>query len=148
EAPLLFRSAGDQEGRRRPADSDPPGTLHAGPVQLVVDDQLGNTAGAGAPGGRPLRHNVAGRGELPPGRTGVGVEPGSHRQPAGIVVGREVEVHRQASGSSAAGMSTTRARSHSPRLLAWASWRGDAATPSCSRPWITKVRQSTARDAW
>src|ERR671911_1334984 len=41
--------------------------------------------------------------------------------------------------SRPAGISTMRARSHSPRLFACASWRVDAATPPCSRPWITKL---------
>src|SRR5215207_4551598 len=57
--------------------------------------------------------------------------------------------------SRLAGISTMRARSHSPRLFACASWRVDAATPSGSRPWITKLSalrlarrcRSTARPA-
>ena len=44
-----------------------------------------------------------------------------------------------AESSSTSGTSTTRARSHSPRLLAWGSGRTDEATPSPSRPTITKL---------
>ena len=46
---------------------------------------------------------------------------------------------REDHGSSSAGMSTTRARSHSPRLLACGSSRVLAATPSPSSPAMTKL---------
>ena len=45
-------------------------------------------------------------------------------------------------------MSTNRARSHSPRLFAWASWRVDAATPSSSSPWSTKFSERIAGSRW
>src|SRR5271157_1935855 len=47
---------------------------------------------------------------------------------------------RDAAGSSStSGTSTTRARSHSPRLLACGSGRTDEATPSPRMPTITKL---------
>src|SRR6516165_685044 len=47
--------------------------------------------------------------------------------------------HGSWGGSSSAGMSTIRARSHSPRPLAWGSGLALAATPSPSSPAMTKL---------
>ncbi len=50
--------------------------------------------------------------------------------------------------SSARGMSTRRARRYSPRLFACGSLRVDAATPSPSRPWTTKLTLSRFGSGW
>ncbi len=52
--------------------------------------------------------------------------------------------HGRDPASRSEGTSTTRLRSHSPRPLAWASWRVDAATPSWRRSWMTKLRERSA----
>ena len=109
-------------------------------LQLVFDDQLVHRVGVESPRRWPVRHHVAGLGELTSGRVAVGGQPLAYREPARIVVGRQVEIHH-ISSISASGISTTRARSHSPRLLAWASCRVEAATPSSKIPWTTKFRE-------
>src|ERR1700756_5570528 len=68
-----------------------------------------------------------------------------HRRPATPMITNDDPgaTGREDHGSSSVGMSTTRARSHSPRLLACGSSRALAATPSPSRPAITKFSART-----
>ena len=98
EAFVLLAGAGEEDRRRRPADADRVGRpADARLAELVVDDQLLDRIGAQAPRRGPVRHDVAGLGELPSRRRRVGREPVADREPVGVIIGWQVEVHRRES---------------------------------------------------
>ena len=101
---LLLLGAGVHERRAGPADADLVRRApHAGPPQLVVDDQLVDRVGVEAPRPGPVRRHVAGLGQLPAGRR-RGARPARSARPS-------------RRGSSSAGMSKSTAADASPRAV-------------------------------
>src|SRR5205085_762489 len=96
---LLLRARVDDRG---PGPADPDGVGrpgHAGPAQLLVDHQLEDRVRLEPPGPGPVRGHVAGLGQPAPAGPGVGFEPGSHLDPAGVALRRQLHVHLGSVGS-------------------------------------------------
>src|SRR6185312_6504048 len=87
---LLLVAAGVHEGGTSPADADRVDrTADVAPLQLLVDDELGQGIRIEAVGRGPVRHDVAGLREVSPSGVRVVLQPVPDLAPAGVVVAWE-----------------------------------------------------------
>jgi hypothetical protein len=67
--------------------------VHAGALQLLVDDELQFGVSLETPGPGPMRHHEARLRERQGRRLGIGLEPGPYRLAPGMVFARQFEIH-------------------------------------------------------
>ena len=90
---LLGRAAGEDR-RSGPTDADRVvGPRDAGPLQLLVDDELVVGIGAEAPRRRPVRRDQAGAGQLRAVGCRVGVDPVPQLRSTRVVAGAAPRRH-------------------------------------------------------
>ena len=101
--------------------------------QLLVDHELGQRIGVQAERLGPVRHHVAGLGQLASGGVGVRRQPVLHGQAAGVVVAGEAEVHGGSVFSALASRTSVRGGGAGGcRRPTWSGARVEAGSPAAA----------------